>query len=233
MYYHSGSSSSGSSMSSVASSSGMVATSVVSSFGHDVVGVRVVLQLPHVRQVCMLLEAVNTSHRTAHRGSCCSCPVSSVPLGGGESIVHAASAAKFAFGVEEWCVWSTFTIVSRSPFSKSVDEWMPLGHVAELFVCRPIVGAIPSNAAASSFAYSLAVDAVWFGQLIGAKVYRRSVGCETPDAFAEVVVGANGVKHSVCRFGGIGGVSLIEVSSALVELNCRYRCSPMGVEVSS
>eukprot|EP00808_Paulinella_micropora_P004137 g48078.t1 len=65
------------------------------------------------------------------------------------------------------------------------------------------------------------------------KVYRRSVGCETPDAFAEVVVGANGVKHSVCRFGGIGGVSLIEVSSALGELNCRCRCSPMGVEVSS
>eukprot|EP00808_Paulinella_micropora_P027669 g78889.t1 len=116
-------------------------------------------------RVCMVLEAVNASHRTACRGSCCSCPVSSVPLGGGGSIVHAASAAKFAFGVEE--------------------------------------------------------------------VYRRSVGCETPDAFAEVVVGANGVKHSVCRFGGIGGVSLIEVSSALVELNCRCRCSPIGVEVSS
>eukprot|EP00808_Paulinella_micropora_P019332 g61103.t1 len=218
---HYGSSSSESSMSSVASSSGMVATSVVSSFGHDVVGVRVVLQLPHVRQAGVY------------------------GAGGGERLtsdgasgfvlflsVNAASAAKFAFGVEEVTSWACDCAIvavlgsTRLPLVWCV--WSPgSGWSVELFVCRPIVGAIPSHAAASGFAYSLAVDAVWFGQLIGGtRLY-------CTDAFAEVVVGANGVKHSVCRFGGIGGVSLIEVSSALGELNCRCRCSPMGVEVSS
>eukprot|EP00808_Paulinella_micropora_P003346 g30972.t1 len=147
---------------------------------HDVVGVRVVLQLPHVRQVCMVLEAVNASHRTARRGSCCSCPVSSVPLGGGGSIVHAASAAKFAFGVEE--VTSSRRVDIRCNASVSLlvlqSTQTGLASSSEVHVCIALVG-------------------------------RR--------------------MHSL-KFGGIGGVSLIEVSSALVELNCRCRCSPMGVE---